>query len=131
MDPPDDAIETITATVWFEDGIIINRAEGVASTPESVAEAFGVYHDLTEGTPHPLLFDARKWPGGDPDAWAAAITKFESTVNAIAMLVGPDSPAYTGTFPPIIDRLLIPFRIFTDEAEALAFLHSYRPEPNA
>ena len=64
--------------------------------------------------------------------WAAAITKFEWPVTAVAMLVGPETSEHADTFPAVIDRLLIPFRVFTAESEALAFLGAYvGPAPGA
>jgi len=119
-EPPDDAVETTASTVWFEDGIILERFNGVRSTTETASEIFDVFRDLTGGTPAPLLFDARKWPGGDVEAWTTAVANLESTLTAFALLVEPESRAGVGPF--VLDRLTIPFEVFTDEAAALAFL---------
>ena len=127
MDPPEDAIEVTQGTVWVDDGIIIARANGVPGTPETVSEAFGVFRDLTGGVPAPMLFDARDWPPDGPTVWSTAVANIESAVSAIAMLVDPDSSVEVGPFPEAIARLLIPMRVFTDEAEALAFLRESLP----
>ncbi len=129
MDAPDNAIETMGSTVWMEGGIVVTRAKNRPSTRESVTELFDVVRDLVEGVPRPLLFDARVWPKGEPEAWTTAISNFEATCTAVAMLIDPGSPAETTGFPAVIDRLLIPFRIFTDEAEAVAFLRSKADPP--
>ena len=128
MDPPEDAIEVTQGTVWVEDGIVIARTRGVPGTRETVSEAFDVFRGLAGGVPAPLLFDARKWPGDDPAAWDTAVTNLESAFSAVAMLVDPESSAEVGPFPEVIHRLLIPFRIFTDEAEAMVFLRGYLPD---
>ena len=42
----------------------------------------------------------------------------------MAMLIDAESSASVSALPPMIDRLLIPCRIFTDEAQAMEFLRS-------
>ena len=112
-------------TVWIDDGIIHIQAKGVASTPETMTETFTVVHDLTDGEPRPALFDARTWPtwpAVDREVWATFISGALPAFSAAAVIVDPASPPQSVAFPETIDRLMIPFRIFTDEAEALAFL---------
>lgn len=122
MTAPDNAREGTASVVWLEDGVIHVQAKGVASTKESAVEMFDSVRDLLAGSRKPVLFDARQWPSGNSAMWATVITNLQSTFTAIAMLVDPDSPSEVGEYPAIIDRLLIPFRLFTDEEEALAFL---------
>ena len=125
---PDNAIEGIATLVWLDDEVVHVEAKGVASTRESAMEMFGTVNDLLGGTPKPVLFDARRWPSGDPEMWATIITNLKTTFTAVAMLIDPESPAEMGEYPSIIDRLLVPFRIFTDETEALTFLkQDHRP----
>jgi len=127
MEPPDDAIEVTQGTVWVEDGIIIARTKGVPGTSETVNEAFDVFRDLAGGVPAPMLFDARNWPGDHFAAWGSAVGNLQSALSAIAMLREPESPVEVGPFPELIDRLLIPFQVFTTEAEALEFLREFLP----
>ena len=127
MKPPADAIETSHALIWAEDGIVFSVSRGVRATDETIEENFVIYRDLTQDSRRPLLLDARKWWGGSPDAWGAAIANMESTFAAVAMLVEPETAATVGAFPAVITRLVIPFQVFTDEAEALLFLHGYLP----
>ncbi len=108
--------------MWLDDDILHVEAKGVASTRESAMEMFDSVNDLLGGTPKPVLFDARKWPSGDPAMWATVITRLQRTFTAVAMLLDPQSPAEVGDYPSIIDRSLIPFKTFTDETEALSFL---------
>jgi len=127
MEPPDDAIDAISSLVWMEDGIIIARATGAPSTPESVAQVFAAIRDVIgEGSRRPYLFDARNWPGGDVGVWTTAVAEMESTLTAQAMLVEPESSVGKGPF--FLDRMPIPFRVFTDETEALAFLRGFMPD---
>ncbi len=126
MEPPDNAIETTTATVWFDDGIIFSQSNGLPSTSETASEVFDVVRELTGGVPTPRLFDARSWPGGDVGAWTTAVKNLEFASTAVALLVNPGSSAAKG--PYLHDRLPVAFRVFTDKAEALAFLQGYLPD---
>ncbi len=126
MVEPKNAMEGAASIVWIEDGIIHVEAKGVPSTRETALEMFDSVQGLLDGTPLPALFDARKWPAGDPEMWVTVIANLTSTFSAIAMLLDPASPADVGEYPAVIDRLLIPFRTFTDEAEAIAFLERER-----
>lgn len=71
-----------------------------------------------------MLFDARQWPGGDPEAWVAFISNSEKLFSSGAMLFDTSAPPVVGRFPEFIDRFVIPFRTFTDETEAMAFLRT-------
>ncbi len=126
MDPPDSAVETETMTVWIDDGIIYLRSNGAPSTGESGTEMLAVLGGLIKGSPRPVLFDAREWPSGDAKWWSTLIYVWESYFSAAAMLIDPESPPAVGGYPAIIDRLLTPFEVFTDEAEALAFVRRNR-----
>ena len=122
MDPPENAIETSASTIWIDDEIVHIRSKGVASTPQSIAEAVGAIRKLIVGTPRPTLFDARQWPQPNPEVWVSTIADLQSTTTTLAMLIDSDSPIMLGEYPTTIDRLLIPFQTFSDEAEAVAFL---------
>jgi len=122
MELPEKAIETNTETIWLDDGIVIAKLTGEPTTSATVERAFAVYRDLTKGSPRPLLLDARNWPGADAASWETAIRNIQSTLSAIAMLVTPETLLKTGPFPSAINQLMIPVRVFTDEAEALEFL---------
>ena len=80
-------MEGSATLVWLEDEIVHVEAKGVASTRESAMEMFDSVNDLLGGTPKPVLFDARKWPSGDPTMWATIITRLQRTFTAVAMLI--------------------------------------------
>jgi hypothetical protein len=119
-----DSIETAGASLRFEGGILRIRSKGVHSTPESINETFAAAKTLLHGARCPILFDARQWPGGDPEGWITVISNAEEVFSAGAMLFDESAPSVVGRFPEFINRFVIPFRTFTDEAEALAFLNT-------
>lgn len=123
VETPDNAIETTTSFVWVDDGIIhLQSTKGVPSTAETVADTFTAIQGLTNGVPKPVLDDVRGWPGADHGAWGAFVSNALSLFSAIAWIADAESAPQLGAFPETIDRLLVPFAIFTDEAEALRFL---------
>jgi len=125
MDPPDDAIAITEGIVWLENGVIFVQTNGVSGTRESAIESFGVLRDLLDGELGLLLFDARKWPGGTVAAWTTGLGALKPHFTAVAMLIDPENPP--GPSPMFLDRLPIPFQVFTDEAESLAFLREFPP----
>lgn len=103
------------------------RSKGVHSTEESVDATFAAARQLRGSEPCPLLFDAREWPGGEPQAWVTVIGTLGEMFSAVAMLIDLAATADTGPFPKLIDRLVIPYKIFESEAEALEFLRDQLP----
>ena len=85
-------------------------------------ETLAAVKSIVRGSDARSLFDARKWPGGDPEAWVTFISAAEQMFSAGAMLFDTSAPAVVGRFPEFIDRFVIPFRTFTDESEAMEFL---------
>ena len=128
VDEPNDAIKTRVATIWVENGILVSRSTGVRAAYEDVLEANAVYSDLTKESPLPALFDARKWPGpsGSVQALQATVENMAACFTAIAWLHEPELPPDTARIREVADRLLFPYRLFTDEAEALEFLSKIR-----
>ena len=122
MDPPDDAMESTTSVVWIDAGIVYSRMKGTPRTVDSVLETFAVIRDLIDGVPMPVLFDLRKRLASERDKWDTFIEHALSLFTAVAFVVDPESSPRIGGYPEAINRLLIPFGVFTDEAEALAFL---------
>lgn len=123
----DNSIETEATVVKLADGIVTIRSKGVHSTQESVERILTSVRDLIGTKRHPMIFDARRWPGGDPAGWTTVISHIESMFTAVAMLVST-SETEIGPFPKVIDRLVIPFRVFTEESDAIAFAKTYVPD---
>lgn len=118
-------IETTTARMWLDDeGIGHYVSIGVASTRETVIESMEALGELSGGQPLPILFDSRGWPSGDPASWVQFINTIGTVCSAAAVVVDAESEPKLGAFPPLLDSLMIPFRMFADENEALEFLRS-------
>ena len=119
-------ITTTTARIWLdEEGIIHYVSIGVASTADTVTESMSVLSELSVGRPAPILFDSRGWPSGDPASWVRFINTIEAVCSAAAVVVDAESAPKMGSFPLLLDSLVIPFQIFSNEEEALAFLHGH------
>lgn len=119
---------TKTGRIWRDDeGIVHFVATGVASTADSSAENMGVVKELTAGGKAPMLFDIRRWSSGDPGFWLQFVNTIESVCRAGAAVVDSDVVEKLGAFPASIDSMLMPFRVFSEEEKALAFLRTHLP----
>ncbi|NNC39532.1 MAG: STAS/SEC14 domain-containing protein [Acidimicrobiia bacterium] len=119
---------TATGQIWLDgEGIVHFVATGAASTADTAAENQAVLEELTAGGRTAILFDVRSWPSGSPSFWVRFINAIEHICLAGAVLVDPQSQDNLGTFPSLISSLLVPFQVFPDEDEALAFLRNHRP----
>ena len=125
--------ETANAFISLVDGILIVRTKTNQGTEESFAEGLDVIGRLVGGIPRPALWDVRAWRGATPEAWGYLIPRIAHLVNAVAMLVPANENYRVGPFPDAINRLLVPFRVFTDEREGLEYLsdftHPSRSQP--
>jgi len=113
--------------LWIENGIF--RARIFAEKVDLSIVETGVRERvrLCEGTIFPMLSDLRKMKHVDQEA-RAFLAKPESTVfiNAGAFLVNSQLQKILGNFFILIDKPGIPTRLFTDEAEALAWLQQFK-----
>lgn len=115
-----------TGLIWLDDeGIVHMVATGVPSTAQSVEENMRLVHDLTDGKRAPIFFLAEKWQYGDPASWGRLIELIESVCSAAAVLMPEANWPKMGRFPELLDALVMPFRMFSDEAAAMAFLRSH------
>ena len=94
----------------------------IESTPDLIAEEFAAIEALSDGVQPPLLLDVRAWQGGGTLAWKEALGRLRGTVSAIAFLADQAAEEILGPWPSVIDQLLVPAAVFTDEAEAMAYL---------
>lgn len=121
----DGAIDTLATTVALSDGILHIRSKGVVSTDASVTETIAAAIRLSGGRRHPVLFDARIWPGGDPRGWMTVINEMRTAFCAGAMIVDPQAFEALSERFEAFGKLLIPFRVFRTEGEAIAFIEPY------
>jgi hypothetical protein len=124
--PPDDAVEIAGFGVWIDGGIICIRSMGVAATSRMVADLVAATRDLVKSAPMPVLFDFRQWVKGGSVAWEALINNALSLFSRVAFVIDAESSPTMTIYPEVISRLLVPVKVFTDEADALAFLRTQR-----
>ena len=111
----------------MRDGIVCIQRKDLPATRETTLEVFAAVADLTEGVPSPLFFDTRGSSLINPSAWEAVVSRIASTFSAVALVIDPNPERQVTSFLDIINRLLIPVRGFTDEAEAVEFLRGAAP----
>ena len=115
-------ITTTAASVYIDDqGLLHIVSNGTSSNKETLNETFAAARTLIE-QPIPTLFDARKWPMGGSDFWVAFIDALPSVVSAGAILIDPGASSALGGFPKAVNRLMVPFEVFTSDVEAVEFL---------
>ncbi len=124
---PPEIVDTPSATLELVDGILHIRSKGVETTRASLTETFSAAMELSDGRRIAVQFDARVWPGSALDGWVHRISNLMENFTAVAMIIDPANPPDTGERLDPIDRLMIPFRVFTNEAEAAAFLQLHKP----
>ena len=122
-------LETPATSIWLEGGVVFIRSKGVLSSPQSIETTLEAVKRLTGGARLPVIFDARKWPGGTTEAWVAIIAALEASFSAAAIIGSEDLTVKLGAYSETIDRLLIPFRRFSREADALQYLAQYGQAP--
>jgi len=126
MGIPGDAVETSTSFFWLDDGIVHIQRKETPATAETTAHGIDIIRGLIGEVPRPLLIKSG-WAGGiGLEVWPTALSAVDPLLSAIAV-VGEFESAELDAFRPIINQLLVPFQVFTDESEALAFLREYLP----
>jgi hypothetical protein len=64
--------------------------------------------------------EALRWLGWPPSMG-------DRYFSVVAMLIDEETPEPRTRFPELVDRLLIPYKVFTDETDALDFLSESIP----
>ncbi|MBD0254405.1 MAG: STAS/SEC14 domain-containing protein [Cytophagales bacterium] len=122
-----DYFVNLQVKLWLDNGVF--RAKIFSETLDlSIAET-GVRERLRicRNNPVPMLSDLRRIKHVDKEA-RAFLAKPESTVliSAGAFLVNNQLQRVLGNFFILIDKPEIPTRLFTDEAQALAWLQQFK-----
>ncbi len=125
MDKPERLTSAVKITL--DEGIVRVIGLGKPHTADTVREMCAAVLDLTGGRRLPILFDTRNWGEIAPTSWAEFIQRIEDICPAAAVLgiLGDFDAGYVGSYPMIIDSLVIPFRIFQEESAALEFLGQF------
>ncbi len=113
--------------MWFEDGVLRGKVFADNLTLDMVETGVRERVRLCGGTAFPVLSDIRKIKHVDKEA-RAYLAKSESTVliRAGAFLVNNQLQKILGNFFILIDKPEIPTRLFTNEADALAWLQQFK-----
>jgi hypothetical protein len=123
-------VNTVAYRVWTDEGILCIQSKGIVATRAMVDEVVEITRGLGGGVPIPVLFDFRDWPEKGAVAWDALISNAVYMFSAVGLLVDADRSPRMGAYPETISRLLVPVGVFTDEAEARAFLSTVVPSPD-
>jgi hypothetical protein len=113
--------------MWIEDDVLRGKVFADTLTLNIVETGVRERVRLCSGTAFPVLSDIRRIKHVDKEA-RAYLAKSESTVfiRAGAFLVNNQLQKILGNFFILIDKPEIPTRLFTDEAEALAWLQQFK-----
>jgi hypothetical protein len=109
---------------WKQDGILFGLAgEGVTASAEDAREQFEVQRKMLDGHPMPFLMDIRKARGISRQARTMFASEEAAKIfAATALLIGSPLSRALGNFFLGLNKAQMPTRLFTDEAEALAWL---------
>jgi hypothetical protein len=113
--------------LWIDNGIFHVKAVTDRLDLAIVKSGLDERVRMSAGSSYPMLSDMRKIKHFDKEA-RAFLAKPESTVliSAGAFLVNNQLQKVLGNFFILIDKPEIPSRLFTDEADALAWLQQFR-----
>ena len=123
-------METAASTVLHftlrDDGIVWAESQpGVEPTEELLQEAEAACRSLRREERRPALWDIRLLTKPKPGAWMGFIEGAPNNLTAIAVLGDQVHIDLLGSFPELINSLLLPLQLFTDEASALKWLLEY------
>ncbi len=121
--------ETATTRYKLRDDGILTALEinpELQRTEEMVTEALDAAEILTGGEPCPSLWDPRPLIKAYPPGWIQLVNRLEKLVTSLAIVVDGATPGVQGLLPSLTQALLVPVRVFEDEAEALQWLRSQR-----
>lgn len=119
-----------TATTQFtlrDDGIVfgIDINPDIPRTSPNVGAAFDALERLVDGKPRPGLWDPRPAKSFPPGAWKTLIRRLADSITAFAIVADERVQQSLGAFPSAMDSLLIPVRVFRDEAAAIEWLQQF------
>jgi hypothetical protein len=124
------AISTSKARVWLDQDDILHYARlpgnKASTTKEDAEELMACTWELAGHRRLPLLVDVRTVKAIDRDARAHLAGPAGARLNsAVALLVGSPLSRAIGNFFIGLNKPLIPCRMFSLEAEALAWLRGF------
>lgn len=117
-------VETATMTFTMrDDGTIVGRGKPAdrVRTESEVAANLAAMDELLEGRLAPGLWYPDTALRFEPDALQRLIHGLLERLSAVA-IVAADPPPALAAFPAAVDALLLPMRVFGDEAAAEEWL---------
>jgi hypothetical protein len=109
------------------DGILrIISLPGAEETLDDAKQIVAASRQLVQGTPRPMLVDLRDIRSHSREARQLyARPESSGTLRAAAILVGSPISRVIGNFALGFNKLVVPTRLFTSEAEALDWLKGF------
>jgi hypothetical protein len=123
-----EAIVLRTVKIWLDgDGILrIAALPGAEETLEDAKRNVAASEKIITGGPRPMLVDIREIKSQSRDARVYyARPQTARIVGAYAILVGSPISRVIGNFVLGFNKMNVPTRLFTSEAEALAWLKGF------
>ncbi len=126
MDQPREPAEIVTRTerIWMQDGIV--RCVVLPTPTHTLADAqenSRAFTAIARGVRAPMLLDTRASKGLDRDARLYYVRpEAASEVVALAMLIDSQIGRILGNFFMNVNKPPFALRLFTSEAEAIAWL---------
>jgi hypothetical protein len=121
-----DKLVTPYITLWFQDGILRGRyAEDLDVSLDIAKELVESRITYSEGKTCPLLIDMKGIKSATPEAREYLATIGATHVKAGALIVGSKMNMALGNIFLMIDKPLVPTRLFTDEERAIGWLRQY------
>jgi hypothetical protein len=74
------------------------------------------------GKARPVLWDPAGTLPLEPDGWQTIVDRLSDMMSALGIVIDEEEAPLLGAFPESINALLIPVRIFDDEATARGWL---------
>ena len=121
---PGEPIQAGVSLLWMdEEGILMGEPiPGGESTEQSVKDVMAAIDEVTGGTRPRLLYDMRTLKFVHSDARHLAVREFHRFVSAAAILVDGGVSSMLMDFFKGVDAGAMPIQVFTDAAEARAWL---------
>jgi hypothetical protein len=113
-------------TMWFHDGILYGRyAEGLDVSLDIAKELVESRILYSEGKSCPMLIDMKGVKSATPQAREYLATIGATHLKAGALIVGSQMNMAIGNVFLMIDKPLVPTKLFTNEDRAVEWLRQY------
>ncbi len=114
------ADSTLMHFVMGDDGVVRATSKpGVEPTIDLLREAEAACRLVRGEKRRPAVWDVRQMVKPNPTAWISFMETAPNNLLAIAIVGDPLHIELLGSIPEIMGRLLLPVRLFTNDAEAL------------